>query len=276
MQSMLRGIIESKFVKGKILFVVNIGLHYHMVDSYRESLRWLFKYFSSPLYLSFFDGKNEATGSIVVFREMSAQHFRTANGEFPLHDQTFDWIMPVHLINEIQGKLAMSNKYVWYWVDFSEYYQSQGIWAGFVGIQSKLGPSNEENRLCQPSRLRGTPRRRLSCERWKNPIVVSLWGLWSRTGEGLCCRRCWTNWGWETASLWFHSLISRRRDTTCTAELRKTALITASLLLWLPVWDNLVRIYKERRNVWGSILKFLNVNRRSDDSPQAITFQTKE
>ena len=66
MQSMLRGIIESKFVKGKILFVVNIGLHYHMVDSYRESLRWLFKYFSSPLYLSFFDGKNEATGSIVV------------------------------------------------------------------------------------------------------------------------------------------------------------------------------------------------------------------
>ena len=252
MQSILRGIIDSKFVKGRILLVVNIGLHLKTVDSYRQSLRWLFKYFSSPLFLSFFDEK-KTKRPIIVFRETSAQHFRSATGEFPWYDTTFDWSFPAHLTNEIQGKFSYAQLTYLIISEFLQIFSITGNLSRIDGNSVEVGAvqraestlptfaaqrnSNEkallkavdESYSCVPVRSH----KQLESQNWRGALLQEVL-------DELRLRD-------SIPVIPFFNLTAARHDLHSRAQ-KDCSHYCQAPLLWLPVWDNLVRIYKERRN----------------------------
>ena len=71
--SVVHSVISMPTVRGKILFIVNIGLHYDDAADYTESLR---KIFTSQLF------NDISKQHFVLFRETGAQHFNTSTGEY--------------------------------------------------------------------------------------------------------------------------------------------------------------------------------------------------
>ena len=253
MQSMLSGIIESKFVKGRIFFVVNIGLHYRLEDFYRESLRWLFKYFSSPLFSSFFDGRNEAKGSIIVFRETSAQHFRSANGAFPWNDSTYNYSFPAHLMNEIQGKFSYAQFTYLIISEFLRIFFTTGNLSRIGGNSVDIGAVQRgESTLPTLAAQRDSKEEtlvRAVDESYSCVPVKSLRQLESQNWRGAVLQEVLDELrlGDSFPVIPFFNLTAARHDLHSRAK-KDCTHFCQSPLLWLPVWDSLVRIYKERRN----------------------------
>jgi hypothetical protein len=77
-------------IQGKVVFVVNSGLHDHNPQEYQVSFQILTKFL---LY--------HAANHTLFFRETSAQHFDTETGEFPWNDKKFSWKFSEELQSDI-------------------------------------------------------------------------------------------------------------------------------------------------------------------------------
>ena len=82
----LKSVISNNtLIHGKVLFIANIGLHFHRGPDEVRYRSFLFEFLS---ILSDF----VTQGHIVVFRESSAQHFHTPTGEYP--DERLEGVYP--------------------------------------------------------------------------------------------------------------------------------------------------------------------------------------
>mmetsp|Transcript_5358 Transcript_5358/g.7895 ORF Transcript_5358/g.7895 Transcript_5358/m.7895 type:complete len:223 (-) Transcript_5358:91-759(-) len=219
---MIIPIINSELVTGKVVFVLNCGLHAREEEPYKDTLRWLFQYF-----------KKHLNQHVVMFRETSAQHFKTRTGEFPWNDRDFSWSFPEQLSHDIKSNLSTLTGHLFRVgnmlrkEDIEDNSGKELVLESSKQESERLDETLYDAYSCAPIESH----QQLDEQNWKGKMVsIVLEELNLQESIGI---------------IPFFNLTAGRHDLHSFSKKDCSHYCNAPLL-WLPVWDSIARYYESQ------------------------------